>query len=244
MIQIIPAIDLMGGKCVRLSQGRFEDKKVYDSDPVEMAKAYADAGCTRIHIVDLDGAKAGSPQQTDLIVRIAQQANVEIQSGGGMQSVSLVESALKSGISAVVIGTAAIRQPEMLRECLIKFGGDRIILAADVLNEIVMISGWAEDSNIEIRELIERFVPYGLNQVLVTDINRDGMLGGTATGLYVSLQQQWPHLEIIASGGVGSISDIICLDNAGIRSVIVGKAIYEGRILMNEIREINKKNAG
>jgi phosphoribosylformimino-5-aminoimidazole carboxamide ribotide isomerase len=244
MIQIIPAIDLIGGKCVRLSKGRFEDKKVYDSDPVDMAKAFVDAGCKRIHIVDLDGAKAGSPQQTDLVLRIAQEARVEVQTGGGMQSVNLVEDVLKSGISAVVIGTAAIRQPDMMRECLSKFGGDRIILAADVLNENVMISGWAEDSNMEIAKLIELFLPFGLKHVLVTDINRDGMLGGAATGLYSKLQNQWSHIEIIASGGVGSVNDILSLDNAGIRSVIIGKAIYEGRILMNQIREINKKNAG
>ncbi len=240
MIQIIPAIDLMNGKCVRLSQGRFEDKKIYEHDPLEMAKAYADAGCTRIHIIDLDGAKAGSPQQSDLISHIAAQTGMEVQSGGGMKSAELVENALKAGIYAAVIGTAAIRNPEMLRECLRNFGGERIILAADVLNGKVMISGWAESSDLEIEKLIEDFVPYGLKKVLVTDISRDGMLTGPATELYSNLQQNWPDLEIIASGGVGSMDDIIALDKAGIQSVVVGKAIYEERILLKDIQELNR----
>lgn len=237
MIEIIPAIDLIGGQCVRLEQGRFERKKVYDANPLEVALRFAEAGCRHLHIVDLDGARFGAPLQLKLIEKIIAASGVTVQSGGGIQTEEAVESAFKSGIKKVIMGTVALRKPDLMERCLLKYGGEQIVLSADVLNDKVMVSGWQEGSEVGIKTLIDRFLPFGLLEIIATDINRDGMLNGPAVELYSKLKEQFPTLRIVASGGVSSIADIKTLNENGVESVVVGKAIYEGRISLEEIMQ-------
>jgi phosphoribosylformimino-5-aminoimidazole carboxamide ribotide isomerase len=237
MIEIIPAIDLIGGQCVRLEQGRFERKKVYDANPLEVALRFAEAGCRHLHIVDLDGARFGAPLQLSLIEKIIAASGVTVQSGGGIQTEEAVESAFKSGIKKVIMGTVALRKPYLMERCLLKYGGEQIVLSADVLNDKVMVSGWQEGSEVGIKTLIDRFLPFGLLEIIATDINRDGMLNGPAVELYSKLKEQFPTLRIVASGGVSSIADIKTLNENGVEAVVVGKAIYEGRISLEEIMQ-------
>lgn len=239
MIEIIPAIDVIDGKCVRLSQGDYDRQTIYASTPSEMASAYADAGVGRIHLVDLDGAKASHPCNLATLKAIAEQRRLAIEWGGGIKSRDHLEAVLEAGANYAIIGSLAVKQPEIMEQWLMEFGGERIILGADLRDGKVSVSGWLEDSGFGIDEIIDRFLPCGLKEVIVTDISKDGMLNGPNTELYVGLVSRFPSITFTVSGGISSMEDIRRLDMLGLPRVIVGKAIYEGRITLQDIYNYN-----
>ena len=236
-IEIIPAIDLIDGRCVRLSQGDYDRKKVYDASPLDMAKRYADCGVKRLHVVDLDGAKASKPMNLKVLEDVSKVAGLEIEWGGGIKSDEALKDIFNAGAAYAVVGSVASRQPELFQSWLEQYGGNRMVLGADVSNGKIAVNGWLETDEIGIEDLTERFLPYGLERCIVTEISRDGMLQGPATELYIGLQNRFPDINFNVSGGVSSTDDIIKLDEAGLKSVIVGKAIYENRISLKFIEE-------
>lgn len=242
MIEIIPAIDIIEGRCVRLSQGDYNRKCVYDATPAEMACLYAAAGVRRLHLVDLDGAKAGAPCNLASLREIASEGLLEIEWGGGIKSRESLESVFDAGASYAIIGSLAVRRPELMETWLKEFGGERIVLGADLRDGKVSVGGWLEDSTLAIHDLMERFLPFGLKEVIVTDISKDGMLQGPSVDLYVELQKRYPHVVFTVSGGISSAEDIRNLDRLGLPRVIVGKAIYENRISLDEIRDLTDSN--
>ncbi len=234
MIEIIPAIDIIDGECVRLSQGDFRSVKSYYKEPLDVAKMYEDMGLKRVHIVDLDGAKSGSPKNLDVAQRVCTNCNLKVQYGGGIKTTSAINSLFDSGVHYAIIGSLAIKNAEMFGGWLESYG-DRIILGADVKDERIAINGWLEDTGVSIYDLVERF--QGLKRMICTDISCDGMLSGPNFELYDRLKAKYIHIETTVSGGISSFEDIRKLDERGHSSVIVGKAIYEGRITDKEIRE-------
>lgn len=237
MIQIIPAIDLIDGRCVRLTQGDYGRQTTYDPTPEEMARRYADAGIGRLHLVDLDGAKAGRPCNLKVLERISALGIIDIEWGGGIKSREGLESVFAAGAGHAIIGSLAVRNPELMEEWLEEFGGDRILLGADLRDGKVSVGGWLEDSPLTVDDLLERFIPHGLSETITTDISRDGMLAGPSTELYLGLKERYPGVAFTVSGGISSIDDIRELDRLGLPRVIVGKAIYEGRIRLREIAD-------
>ncbi len=231
MIEIVPAIDLMGGRCVRLSQGDFAQKKEYSAVPAEMAAIFAGAGVRRIHVVDLDGAKAGKPCNLGVLEKIASSAKVDIEWGGGIKTESDVRAAFSAGASDVVCGTVAVREPDTFRRWLELF--PRMVLGADVRGSSLATDGWMKDSGKDISELVRSFP--ALKELVVTQISRDGMLAGPDVELYRRLKEEFPSIVLTASGGVGCMADIAALQESGADRAIVGKAIYENRITMEEI---------
>ena len=236
MTEIVPAIDLIGGKCVRLAQGDFAAQTDYAGDPVDMAKAYAAAGAKRLHIVDLDGARAGKVTQLDLASRMARDSGLICDFGGGVRTIDAVENVLAGGMAQVNIGSAAIRDPQLLRDAMRFFGPERVILTADARDGKVAAAGWKDQTDLALEDLIERFIGDGLQWVLTTDIARDGMLTGPATALYAGLKTRFPKLGLIASGGVSHVDDIVALTKLGIERAVVGKALLEGHIPLTELR--------
>ena len=234
MIEIIPAIDLIDGRCVRLTRGDYGQKKVYDGAPVDMALRYADAGVSRIHLVDLDGAKAGSPCNLRTLEAVASAVPCELEWGGGISSPEALESVFNAGATHAIIGSIAALQPERFEEWLSRFGA-RLILGADVRDGLVAVKGWTSLSQLGVEDLVQRFLPLGLKECIVTDISRDGMLGGPSSALYQRLQEAFPALSFTVSGGISSMDDIRALDAMGLKKVIVGKAIYEERITLKDI---------
>jgi phosphoribosylformimino-5-aminoimidazole carboxamide ribotide isomerase len=232
---LYPAIDLINGECVRLAQGRFDAVTRYDTDPFKRLGLFNDEHAQWVHIVDLDGAKAGSPQQHELIGRLAKASKAKIQTGGGVRTREHVQTLLDKGVSAVVVGSAAVKNPEEVRGWLTDFGKDRITLALDVLPTAdgdfdAALHGWVEGSGISLWDVLD-YYPVGVAQrILVTDVSRDGMLMGPNMELMRALRQKRPDLEIQASGGVKSIDDLYDLKALGVHGAIVGKAIYEGLI--------------
>jgi phosphoribosylformimino-5-aminoimidazole carboxamide ribotide isomerase len=237
MIEIIPAIDVIDGKCVRLSQGDYAQKKIYNERPLEIAKQYAGIGIHRLHLVDLDGAKAQHIVNQAVLESIATHTDLVIDFGGGLKSDEDVRIAFESGASMVTGGSIAVKQPDTFSGWIKKYGAERIILGADVHNEQIAISGWLENTNIELIPFIEKYVKKGIHHVLCTDIAKDGMLGGTSVTLYQKLLTHFPDLHLIASGGVSSMVDIEALDEANIPAVVFGKAIYEGRIELSDLKK-------
>ena len=226
MITIIPAIDMIGGECVRLTQGDYDRKTSYYKDPLEVALRYADCGIRRLHLVDLDGAKASHPVNLAVLERIVSRTPLEVQYGGGIKSKEALEAVFSSGAKRAICGSIAATQPDMFSRWLADFGPQRMVLGADTRDGLISINGWQQAATMGVEELIEHFRPAGLSQVICTDIAQDGMLSGPSTSLYT----------ITVSGGIGSWSDIEELDRLGLRSVIVGKAIYEGRISFDQLR--------
>ena len=237
MVEIIPAIDIIEGSCVRLSQGDYAQRKVYDASPVDMAKRYADCGVKRIHVVDLDGAKSASPQNLKTLERMAVGAAVEIEWGGGLKSEEALRAIFDYGATYAIVGSVAAQRRELFAEWLQTFGGDKMILGADVRNGKVSVNGWLEDLAITIEELIDGFKPYGLNQVICTDITKDGMLEGPSFGIYTDLQSRYEDVDFTVSGGIASMADIERAEELHLRKVIVGKAIYENRITLKDIEQ-------
>jgi len=234
MIEIIPAIDIIDGRCVRLVQGDYSRQTVY-GDPLDMALRYRDAGLKRLHLVDLDGAKASYPIHLAILERIATATGLDIQYGGGIKSKAALASVLNAGASRAIVGSMAISNPEIFRECLSEFSPAQLILGADVRNGMIATHGWLENSRTTLSEIIRQFLPDGLSQVVCTDISKDGMLSGPNFELYKELLETFPSLAITVSGGISSMDDIIRLNEAGMQSVIVGKALYEGQITLKQI---------
>lgn len=232
---IIPAIDLMDGKCVRLTQGDYGQKKEYSADPLDMAKQYEDCGIRRLHVVDLDGAKAKKPCNLAVLERIAAGTSLDVEWGGGIKDAGSLKSALDAGAGRIICGSIAVDDRTEFTSWLSEFGSSRIILGADVREGKVATHGWLRDSGLSLEELMGWYVPCGLSQMICTDISKDGMLQGPDFGFYVALKQAWPSVDVTLSGGVSCMEDLYEASRLGLHSVIVGKAIYEGRISLKDI---------
>ncbi|MBQ0024267.1 MAG: 1-(5-phosphoribosyl)-5-[(5-phosphoribosylamino)methylideneamino]imidazole-4-carboxamide isomerase [Bacteroidales bacterium] len=234
MIEIIPAIDLISGRCVRLSKGDYSTRKEY-GDPFDMARQFADAGALRLHLVDLDGAKESEPRNLATLERIASLGTMKIEWGGGIKSRDALKSVLESGADFAIIGSVAATYPELFEEWLEEFGAGHIIFGADTLEGRLRVKGWLESAPMSLNDLLKRFSDHGLKQVICTDISRDGMLSGPNTELYVGLQNSFPKIDFTVSGGISSMDDIRSLDLLGLRRVIAGKAFYEGKIKLEDL---------
>lgn len=237
MIEIIPAIDIIDGKCVRLSQGDYAQKTIYSEDPLEVARKFQDAGIKRLHLVDLDGARVQRIVNYKVLERIATKTNLIIDFGGGMKTDQDLEIAFESGAEMVTGGSIAVRSPKRFLSWLEKFSAERIILGADAQNGKIAVNGWQETSDKDIISFIDNYVNEGVTKVISTDISRDGMLTGPAFDLYNEILDEFPSLYLIASGGISSFEDILQLDEDEIPAVIVGKAIYEKRISLAQIEK-------
>lgn len=241
MIQIIPAIDLIEGKCVRLSQGDYDQKTVYHDDPVQVALSFQQAGIQHIHVVDLDGARSKHIVNTPVLQALKQQTGLSVDFGGGIKTHEDMKLAIQSGANQVTVGSVAAQKPELFLEWLQTYGPDRLILGADVRDKKIAINGWKEDSQLELISFLKPFIEAGVKYVLCTDISRDGMLTGPAIDLYQELQDAYPTARFLASGGVQGMDDIEALDAVGVYGVITGKAIYEGRITLEDIKNYIQK---
>jgi len=235
VIEIIPAIDLIDGKCVRLSQGDYNKKTVYNENPLEIAKMFVDAGIRRLHLVDLDGAKAHHIVNQKVLEIIATKTNLIIDFGGGLKSDEDLRIAFESGAQMITGGSIAVRNPEIFIAWIEKFGAEKIILGADVHEEKIAVGGWLESTDIELMPFIQNYMQKGISKVICTDISKDGMLAGTSLDLYKKMLHIEPKMYLIASGGVSSIADIELLEQAKIPAVITGKAIYEGKFSLDEL---------
>jgi phosphoribosylformimino-5-aminoimidazole carboxamide ribotide isomerase len=238
-IEIIPAIDIIGGKCVRLAQGDYERKTVYNENPLEVAQMFEDAGIRRLHLVDLDGAKAKHIVNYKVLEQIASQTNLIIDFGGGLKSDKDLEIAFDSGAAMVTGGSIAVKEPETFLSWLGKFGSEKIILGADAKDGMIAVSGWQEETELPVIDFISGFHEKGISKVISTDISRDGMLTGPAFELYSEIMKTFSDVEIIASGGIASMDDIFNLAEMGVPGVITGKAIYEGKISLKEVENYN-----
>ena len=236
MIEIIPAIDLIDGKCVRLSQGDYDKKTIYNENPLEVAKMFADAGILRLHLVDLDGAKAQHIVNHKVLERIATGTDLIIDFGGGLKSDDDLRIAFECGAQMITGGSIAVKNPAVFMSWIERYGGEKIILGADVKDEKVAVSGWMESTDIELIPFVKDYKKKGIVNVICTDISRDGMLQGPAIELYKKTLAEQSDIYLIASGGVSSIKDIEQLEEANIPAVITGKAIYEGRIKLAELK--------
>ena len=236
MIQIIPAIDIIDERCVRLTKGDYSLKTVYDGAPEDVALSYADCGVRRIHIVDLDGAKLSRPQNLRSLEKIASRVNCEIEWGGGIKDDRALRDVFNAGGTKAIVGSVAALKPELF-ELWLKRYGKAMILGADIREGKVSVSGWQEDTPLRVEDMVERFAPFGLEEVIVTDISRDGMLQGPSDSLYTALQERYPANSFTVSGGISSMADIERLNALGLRKVIVGKAIYEKKISLKDIEK-------
>ncbi|MDR0844038.1 MAG: 1-(5-phosphoribosyl)-5-[(5-phosphoribosylamino)methylideneamino]imidazole-4-carboxamide isomerase [Tannerella sp.] len=235
MIELIPAIDLIDGKCVRLTQGDYHSKKIYSGDPLEEAKAFEAHGITRLHVVDLDGAREGRIINYRTLEKLATRTALVIDFGGGLKCDNDLEIAFNSGAQMVTGGSIAVQEPEKFLSWVNQFGSRKIILGADVKDKKIAINGWQDTTEKDLIPFIEDYYHHGITKVICTDISRDGMLQGPSTALYREIREALPDVHLIASGGVSSVSDIEQLEEAGIPSVIFGKAIYEGRIRLKDL---------
>lgn len=238
-MEIIPAIDIIDGKCVRLTEGDYSQKKIYNEHPLEVAKEFEDAGLTRLHLVDLDGAKAGSVKNWKVLESIAGKTNMIIDFGGGIKKVEDVSIVFNSGAALATIGSLAVKNEMEFVNWLRQFGSDRFLLGADVKQEKIAVSGWLETTDIDIYDFITRYINHGIQQVFCTDVSKDGRLEGPSLELYRNILSKFPDLNFIASGGVSSMKDLDDLEQIGCSGAIVGKAIYEGRIKVAELKKFN-----
>jgi len=235
MIEIIPAIDIIDGKCVRLIQGDYTQKTVYSDNPVEVARRFEDAGIKRLHIVDLDGAKAKHIVNYQTLEQIALQTKLIIDFGGGIKSDDDLDIAFSAGAAQVTVGSVAVTDRQLFLSWLQKFGNQKIILGADVKNRQIAITGWLEETQHDISDFLTAYFAHGVDYVICTDISKDGMMAGSSLELYQDLQNEFPNKKIIASGGVSSMKDIEQLEQMGMYGVITGKALYEGTITLEQI---------
>ena len=238
MIELIPAIDLIDGKCVRLTKGDYNQKKIYNENPVEIAKGFEEMGFQRLHVVDLDGARSKHIVNVDVLRAITTETHLTVDFGGGIKSEDDIEKAFANGASMVTIGSIAVTQPELFLKWLDQYGADKLILGADVKNGMISINGWKEDSAEQLLPFLKKYTDHGVKNVLCTEISKDGTLQGPALSLYREIMAAYPQLHLIASGGVSSNEDIIALEQAGIPAVVFGKAFYEGRINIPELLTI------
>lgn len=240
MIELIPAIDIIGGCCVRLTKGDYAAQKTYDAHPEDVAKRFEDMGARRLHVVDLDGAKASHIVNREALERITSATNLIVDFGGGIKQESDLQTAFDCGAAMVTVGSLAATQPETLLQWAAQFGADRFIVGADAQDGRIRTHGWLQDGGMSLREFVAFYMQHGITRVLCTDISRDGMLSGPNISLYRELMAEFPACRLIASGGVSSAEDIRALNHAGIPSVVFGKAFYEGKIdlpaLLSELR--------
>ena len=237
MIQVIPAIDIIDGKCVRLTQGDYGQKKIYNEDPVEVAKEFEDAGIKRLHLVDLDGAKEKRIINHKVLEKIANSTDLIIDFGGGIQTDIDIQRAFDFGAKMITGGSIAVKNQEMFLGWLEKFGPEKIILGADAKNEMIAISGWQESTEVSVFDFIEEYLKKGIKYTISTDVAKDGLLQGPSFDLYEKMQVRFSDLHIIASGGVSEMKDLEELNEQGVFGVIVGKAIYEGKISLKELEK-------
>ena len=237
-MRIIPAIDIIEGKCVRLTQGDYAQKKIYNENPLDVAKAFEDAGVKYLHLVDLDGAKAGSVTNWDVISTIASKTSLVIDFGGGVKTEEEITRLLDSGVKQINLGSIAVNNPLKVYAWVKRFGSDKIILSADVKNEIIAINGWQQNSSINITDYINDFHRQGVQYITCTDISTDGMLSGPNIILYQKLITLFPKIRLIASGGVSSSEDIEKLNGLGLDGVIIGKALYENKITVTDLQKL------
>jgi phosphoribosylformimino-5-aminoimidazole carboxamide ribotide isomerase len=234
-MRIIPAIDIIDGQCVRLTQGDYNRKKVYNSDPLEVAKMFADHGITYLHLVDLDGAKAGTVQNLSVLEKIATHTSLIIDFGGGLRTTEDVQRVFDAGAKQITGGSVAVKNPDLFEEWIATFGGEKIILGADALNNQIAISGWTEATELPVGDFIKGYQEKGIEYVICTDISRDGALTGPAKDLYEDIRLDNPTIKLIASGGISGIVDVEMMQAIGMEGVIIGKAIYEKRISLKEL---------
>ncbi|WP_447641932.1 MULTISPECIES: 1-(5-phosphoribosyl)-5-[(5-phosphoribosylamino)methylideneamino]imidazole-4-carboxamide isomerase [Chitinophagaceae] len=235
-MQIIPAIDIIDGKCVRLTQGDYAQKTIYNENPLEVAKQFENAGLGRLHLVDLDGAKAGEIKNWRVLEDIASNTNLSIDFGGGIKKDKDVEIVLNSGASYATIGSIAVRNEDLLTYWISHYGAETFLLGADVKDEMIAINGWLDITDISIFDFIEKYTRKGIQQIFCTDVSKDGLLAGPSIELYKKIRQKFPDLFFIASGGVSKMSDLEALADIGCGGAIVGKAIYEEKIALEQLR--------
>ena len=238
-MEIIPAIDLIDGKCVRLTEGDFKQKTIYNESPLEVAKQFENAGIKRLHLVDLDGARAGKVQNWKVLESISRETGLVIDFGGGIKTAEEVEKIFDLGARYATIGSIAVKNELMLVAWFEKYGADRFLLGADVKNEKLAIGGWLETTGIDIIDFIGKYLGHGIRQLFCTDVSKDGKLEGPSIDLYRKILHHFPNIHFIASGGVSSKDDLILLREIGCNGVIVGKAIYENRISINDLTAFN-----
>ena len=236
MIELIPAIDIIDGKCVRLSQGDYNTQKVYNESPLEVAKEFEANGIRRLHVVDLDGAKSSHIVNYKVLDQLAGHTSLTIDFGGGIKTDEDLTIAFEYGAQMVTLGSIAVKNPDLFKSWLHKFGAEKIILGADVKDNRISVNGWKEESQQELLPFLDGYTQEGIRKVLCTDISRDGMLQGPSIDLYKQIMAKFPDMHLIASGGVSGLDDIIRLDEAGIPAVVFGKALYEGRITLNDLK--------
>jgi phosphoribosylformimino-5-aminoimidazole carboxamide ribotide isomerase len=237
-MEIIPAIDIIDGKCVRLTHGDYSQKTIYNEHPLEVAKQFEDAGLRRLHLVDLDGAKAGAVKNWKVLESIAGKTEMVVDFGGGIKSEKDVQIVFDSGAALATVGSMAVKEKETFVKLLHQWGAEKFLLGADVKKEKLTISGWTEQTEIWIYDFIEEYRQQGVNQIFCTDVSRDGALEGPSTDLYKSIVEKFPELHFIASGGVSSMDDVYGLQDIGCKGVIIGKAIYEGRIQLLDLKKL------
>jgi len=237
MIDIIPAIDIVDGKCVRLTQGDFDRKTIYSGSPLEIAKQFEGIGVKRLHIVDLDGARFGKISNLLCLNEIASNTDLQIDFGGGIRDGKDIENIFNAGATMISVGSIAVKQPDLFKSWLELYGAEKILLGTDVNNNKIVINGWKEQTEIDLFDFIRGNVSSGLQNLFCTDIKKDGMMEGSANDLYEQISDLFQDIYLIASGGVSNMSDLVLLENAGCKGVIVGKAIYEERVSLKDLQK-------
>ena len=237
MLTVIPAIDIIDGKCVRLSKGDYSSKKIYNEEPLEVAKSFESHGLNRLHLVDLDGAKKRHVVNWKVLEKIASKTFLNIDFGGGIKTDEDLKTVFECGASMATIGSVAIKNKELFFSWLNRFGNSKLILGADVNDRKIAVLGWLETTGVDIMEFIKEYLEKGVKRVLCTDISKDGMLEGTSFGLYKDLMEVFPDMDLIASGGITKLDELYRLDELGISGAIIGKAIYEGKILLADLEK-------
>jgi phosphoribosylformimino-5-aminoimidazole carboxamide ribotide isomerase len=238
-MQIIPAIDIIEGKCVRLTEGDYAQKKIYNENPLEVAKAFEGIGLMRLHLVDLDGAKAGEVVNWKVLEKIANNTTLKIDFGGGIKTEAILKTVLDTGATYATIGSLAVKNELLFQEWIARFGANTFMLGADVFEEKIAIGGWMEKTEISVFDFMKSYINKGVKQIFCTDIKKDGKLQGPSIELYQKIIEQFPNLHLIASGGVSSLDDLIELEEIGCSAAIVGKAIYENKITISELASFN-----
>ena len=238
-MQIIPAIDIIEGKCVRLTEGDYAQKKIYNENPLEVAKAFEGIGLMRLHLVDLDGAKAGEVVNWKVLEKIANNTQLKIDFGGGIKTEAILKTVLDTGATYATIGSLAVKNELLFQEWIARFGANTFMLGADVFEEKIAIGGWLEKTEISVFDFMKSYIDKGVKQIFCTDIKKDGKLQGPSIELYQKIIEKFPALHLIASGGVSSLDDLIELEEIGCAAAIVGKAIYENKITISELASFN-----
>lgn len=245
MSRIIPAIDIIEGQCVRLTKGDYDTKKVYAQNVVDVAKKFEDLGVKHLHVVDLDGAKARKPRNLHLVKEIIEETSLKVDFGGGVKTRDSLDEALSMGVHQVTLGSVAVSAPDLVIECLEAFGAEKIIIGADSNHGKIAIQGWQEESSVDLMDFIHDYMAKGAEYFVCTDIQKDGMLQGSSQELYADILNRFPRIKLVASGGVTTIEEVRALSDMKVDGIIIGKALYEGRIKIEEaLKYENRSHAG